>query len=341
MPANKPNKPFTNYKNILEVDYKNPTQIRLFMYDVEDGHYSDDFFSINNINPNRPQDLIIFINVLDRADRLQSRFATSEIRIKTPGSKVDTILPAPDVRYNATCIVRDYDGKKLVKETVEGADGYPIRHYQIEDIKPGVYMAKMKSIITNLNGRPTPTEVTSFSVKPGAELGKGEIKYYHKGRFNPMADVNPTFSFHLKQQIRQAIAFDTSKHQIREFISIQLVELQKEERDGNGNIIKPLIPPIRQENIVVNYNFETGELELAPETYKLIADSASQAGASPQYNMRSAAMLEIEAYLAGMGDNAGADDVAKKAAELVRELARTGNTSKTFNEKGEEISNKK
>lgn len=339
MPPNKSNKPLTNYKNILEVDYKNPTQARLFMYDVEDGHYSDDFFSINNINPNRPQDLIIFINVLDRADRLQSRFATSEIRIKTPGSKVDTILPAPDVRYNATCIVRDSEGKKIIKQRVTcEQDGYELRHYQTENIKPGVYMAKMKSIITNLNGRPTPTEVTSFSVKPGAELGKGEIKYYHKGRFNPMADVNPTFSFHLKQQIRQAIAFDTSKHQIREFISLQLVELQKEERDGNGNIIKPLIPPIRQENIVVNYNFETGELELAPETYKLIADSASQAGASP---MRSAAMLEIEAYLNGMGENAGTDDVAKKLRDYAKELARTGNTSKTFNEKGEEISNKK
>lgn len=342
MPSNKSNKTlsFTNYKNILDVDYKNPTLARLFMYDVEDGFYNDDFFSINNINPNKPEDLNKFINVLDIADQLQSCFATSKIIIQRTGFE-DTVLKAPDVSYKATCIVRDIEDKKIVLETAHDSEGFPIRHYQTEAIKPDFHTAKMQSITTNIEGRLTTAEVTSFSVKPGAELGTGEIKYYHKGRRNPMADVNPTYSFHLKQQIRQSIAYDNSIHQTRELISLHLVKLQREEKDGNGNIIKPLIPPVRIEKLLVTYNFEIGELELSPENYQLITNSALQVGASPKYNPTSAIMLEMQARLNGEGDNDGTKDIWEQALELVKEKIRTRNTSKTLNEKGEEIPNKK
>lgn len=328
---------YTNYENILDVDMNNPTQLRLFMYDVDDCYYEDNFFSINNINPNKPQDLDKFLNVLDISDRLISRFAVarpdSSLRYKSP-------RPIPNVIYKGNYIIRDENGKKKIKEITKGDDGFPVRIYETRAIVPGIVMAKMQPIEVNFNGFPERKEVTSFMV---GNRGTTEVRYTHEEQFglnDYIGNVNPTSSFNIKKQVRYASKADISSN-IREYISIKLVDLQREERDGNGNIIKPRIDAVWKDDILVDYNQKTKRLELHPQTYQAISNYASHIGASPKFNPVNAALLEMEAYLSNLGDNAGTADIALKTKEYLKELVRTGNTSKTLNEKGEEISTKK
>ena len=320
-------KPYTNYKHILEIDLKDP-QIRLFMYDVDDRFYGDDFFYIYNINPSNAVDLNHWLNVLDISDRLVSKFAV------TPTNMGGFQIPRNTSMKELTRIIKDKEYYKVIKQEVKGNDGFPVRHYRKERVIPGLVPARMIPVRTNV---PNKNFITSFE----KQNRNGDIvsrRYVGEtDRNKVVGDVNPTTSYHIKTQVRNS---PTPGEKIIEFISIKLKDLQREERDGNNNIIKPMIPPIWREDIIVNYNPQKREIELDPTSYEFVRESAIYAGSSPQYNTNSA-LLEMQAYLDAMGtDNVSATDIAKKATEFVKELAKSRNSKKIINEKGEEIDNK-
>ena len=325
------NKPITKFSNIKEVDYKDPSTIRTFMYDVDDGFYPDSFFSIDNINPNNINGLNHFLNILDINGRLQSTFVASPFLFN---NKYE--LPDNPKIYKGEIIRRGKDGRKVVEENSKHpSDNKELRKYTKDKIRPGIVMGKMQPIENQSSAIDNnwKKSVPSFMFAKDKDGNPTSIRMqtednYKRDKKISLGGINPTFDYFIKQQIRFEALHD-KQSKIIETISLKLKDLKEEERDEHGNITQPMQDAIWIHNIRVEFDPVEKDIKVSMDDFDIIKNSANYVGSSPDYNYSGIIQREMVAQIQSLGgDEITAKDILADALKLVKERVKTRNTKK-------------